>query len=124
VTAPPAIVKVSERQFQRAVLDYAQRFGWLSVHFHDSRRQVRRASGEVVAIGDKAAAGFPDLTLTRDGVLVLAELKAEKGRLRPSQRVWLDALALVAEGAPDVVKVRIWTPRDWDDVELTLGRRA
>jgi hypothetical protein len=119
VSAPPAIVKVSERQFQRAVLDYAQRFGWLSAHFEDSRRQV--APGRFV--GDAGAAGWPDLTVTRNGVLVIAELKAEKGRLRPSQRVWLDALALVAEGAPDVVKVRIWTPKDWDDVELTLGRR-
>ena len=40
----PSIVEkvaVSEKDFQRAVLDLAHTLGWKTMHFHDSRRQVK-----------------------------------------------------------------------------------
>lgn len=118
---PPAVRarrSTSESGFQQAVIELAKRLGWRIAHHHDSRRQVRPG----VYVGDKDAAGLPDLILVRDGVLLFAELKSATGKLRPAQRDWLEALAAVAERAPDVVGVRVWTPDSWADVEQTLMR--
>ena len=109
---------MSEREFQAAVIDYAERSGFRVAHFSDSRRQV--APGRLV--GDRQAAGFPDLVLARDGRLIFAELKAEKGRLRPAQEVWLAALQEVEADAAGRVLVRVWTPQAWPDVQTTLAR--
>ena len=34
--------------------------------------------------------GLPDIIAIRDGVVLLAELKSEKGFVRPEQQKWLD----------------------------------
>ena len=47
--------------------------------------------------------GFPDLVLAREGVVIFAELKAEKGRLRPDQEKWIAALGACY----------VWRPSDW-----------
>lgn len=78
----------SEAQFQLAVLNVAGFYHWRPYHTHDSRRSHK---------------GFPDLVLVRDERLVFAELKSTKGRLRPEQREWLDALSIVAG-----VEVYLW----------------
>ena len=50
-------------------------------------------------------AGYPDLTLCREGVLIIAELKRESGGVvSEAQREWLDELP------SDIV--RLWRPRD------------
>ena len=59
-------MKQTEAQFQAAVIQYAELKGWMVYHTHDSR-------------GSRP--GFPDLTMVRDGVLIFAELKSERGRL-------------------------------------------
>jgi len=87
---------VRERDLQETLVAAARYLGWASYHTYDSRR---------------SQAGFPDLTLVRDGRLVFLELKTEKGRLRPEQQTWLDALAEV----PGVV-ARVVRPADLDDV--------
>lgn len=104
-------VETSERDFQGAVLDLAKVHGWRAAHFHDSRRQVKPG----VFVGDKAAAGFPDLVLVRAPRLIVAELKRDKGQLRLAQREWLDLLA----GVPQV-EVFIWRPRCWGEIEGVL----
>jgi hypothetical protein len=117
MSAPPAIPAQSEASFQRSVVQLARTLGWRVGHVHDSRRQI--APGRFV--GDTDAAGLPDLILVRGGRLLFVELKADKGRLRPQQAVWLEALAAVAERVPESVGVRIWKPRDWADIKFTLG---
>ena len=113
---------ISEAAFQSAVLDFAGLNGWKAMHMADSRREVvRKKTGARLFVGDRLARGWPDLTLVRGGVMVLAELKSERGRLSPEQREWLDALRIVAAAAPGVVLVRVWTPASWPDVELTLA---
>ena len=107
-------LKQSEASFQRAVIDYARANHWRVAHFHDSRRQVRPG----VLVGDKDAAGFPDLVMVRGELLVIAELKAGRGRVRPEQEAWLRALWQVPG-----VTVRLWSPEDWADIESTLRRR-
>jgi hypothetical protein len=88
-----AAVQMTEQALQDAVLELAQRLGWLAYHTHDSRR---------------SQPGFPDLVLvnTRARRLLFVELKRATGRLSPTQRQWLDALA--ATGAT----AHIWRPSD------------
>jgi VRR-NUC domain len=109
-------LKVSEASFQRAVIDYARASGWKVAHWHDSRREVVRKDGTRLTIGDKDAAGVPDLLLVRAGRMICAELKSEKGRVSKAQEEWLDALSAVG------VEVYVWRPSEWDEVEEALER--
>jgi hypothetical protein len=56
----------------------------------------------------RSNAGLPDIIAVRDGRLVFAELKTERGRLRPEQQAWRDELRRLT-GA----EYYIWRPRDW-----------
>src|SRR5215207_8891459 len=85
-----------EKPWQTQVTNLATHYGWKCSHFHDSRRQVIRR-GRPVVIGDKDAAGFPDLVLVRGPELLFVELKTDKGRTTPAQNEWIAALQLVAE---------------------------
>lgn len=99
----------SERQFQAAVVEYAERLGWLVYHTHDSRR---------------SQPGFPDLTMVRGDRLIFAELKAEDGRVKPEQQKWLDALNDVRLSLPlgvDIpIEVYLWRPSLWHEIERWL----
>jgi hypothetical protein len=108
-------LKVSEREFQRAVMELATRLSWRVGHFHDSRREVRRRDGSSRVVGDRAARGFPDLVLARAGRVLFVELKSEKGRVKPEQREWMEAL-----GENAGVEVYCWRPSSWGDVERVL----
>lgn len=66
----------SEREFQTWVESRAAERGWIAFHDHDSRRN---------------AAGFPDLLLIRERVVWL-ELKYGRGKVRPKQQAFIDAL--------------------------------
>jgi len=81
---------MSEASLQNAVMGLADVLGLRAFHSTDSRRDT--------------AAGFPDLVIVGSRVLFV-ELKRQDGRLRPEQRVWLEALA-AAEGVTAVV----WRP--------------
>lgn len=95
-------VEVNERDLTAAVIDLARLRGWRVAHFHDSRRDI--AGGTLV--GDRDAAGFPDLVMVRDGRVVFAELKSETGRLSAGQQGWLDDLGAAGE-------CHVWRPADW-----------
>jgi hypothetical protein len=101
--------RLSEREFLQQIRDLARVFGWLCYHTHDSRR---------------SEAGFPDLVLVkastddRPGNIIFAELKADRGRLTPAQRVWLEAL-----GACPGVEAYVWRPADWDAIVSRLQMR-
>jgi hypothetical protein len=101
---------MSEAEFLKRVIELARLNGWLVAHFHDSRRQVRPG----VFVGDRYAAGFPDLVLVRERV-VYAELKSDKGRLRPEQTVWLERL----QGAG--AEAYVWRPANWVTIGQILG---
>ena len=76
---------VTESQFQGAVIEMAEMLNWMAYHVYDSRRSVP---------------GFPDIVAVHrtHGVLWL-ELKTMKGRVRPEQKRWIDALRAVGERA-------------------------
>lgn len=109
---------LSEAAWLRYVMDAAAMGGWHAMHISNSRRVVRRyESGENAMIGDKHTKGWPDLTLAHPALaaIVFAELKTERGRLTPSQRVWLDVLA-----TNPGVHVALWRPADVSMVERAL----
>lgn len=119
---PPALRDMREAALQRNVLELLKRTGWLAAHFHDSRREVTRRDGRSLVIGDKAAAGFPDIAATRRDVLLFAELKTEKGKLSPAQEQWLAHLRWVEASSGGLVIVRVWRPSSWHsgEIEQTL----
>jgi hypothetical protein len=113
---------LSEAHFQRQVEQLAKYYGWRTYHTHDSRRSTP---------------GFPDLVLVRGAELIFAELKTDKGRLRPEQRDWIADLQAVstelcevlcaATGAAGIhsdlaMDVYIWRPADFDELHGRLAR--
>lgn len=94
---------MSEKDFQRQVIDLAHIFGWLVAHFRASQNKYGRWSTAVQADG----AGFPDLVLVKDRV-IWVELKAEGGKLSPEQEKWRDALLSAKQ------EWYCWTPKDLD----------
>ncbi len=89
---------MTEAQLQQRITDLAD---WLGIRWHhetDSRR---------------SKAGFPDLVLVGNTV-VFVELKAQRGRLRPEQEAWLDALTRAG------VEAHVWRPEDWPAIHARL----
>ena len=85
---------MTEDEFQSAIIQTAQLFGYLCYHTHDSRR---------------SQSGFPDLVLAKNGVVLIAELKTDTGVVTNLQVEWL----LAAHGV-------IWRPKYWDIIEKSL----
>jgi hypothetical protein len=99
-----------ESEFQRQVIELAQLYRWRVAHF----RPARTAKGWRTAVSADGA-GFPDLVLVRDGVLIFAELKTDKGQVSDAQQAWLDSLS----GTPGI-HVSVWRPRDWARIQTVL----
>lgn len=101
-------VKLSETELQAMVIQAAGLYGWRVAHF----RPARTAKGWRTPVeGD---VGLPDLVLARDGRVLLAELKSDRGRTSADQDLWLEALG--DHG-------RLWTPRHWPHAITTDLRR-
>lgn len=110
--SPRVLPDVSESAFQAQVIELAHVLGWRVAHF----RAARTANGWRTAVSADGS-GWPDLVLCRER-LVVAELKARRGRLTADQRAWLDALA----GAD--VEAYLWRPEDWPHVVEVLSARG
>lgn len=91
---------MTEAEFQRLVVEYAEWNGWKTYHTFDSRR---------------SNAGFPDLVLVRKRRLLFVELKSEKGRVTNDQKAWLADLQLCPG-----VDTCLWRPSDWPKIEVVL----
>lgn len=111
----------SEAAFQLKVVNFAIYNGWRCYHPPDNRPVQARSGRRYV---QSVAPGYPDLTLARarDGRLIFAELKAEKGRTSTAQDEWLAILRSVAEKIGAGVEVYVWRPADWDEIEEALRR--
>ncbi len=92
---------MTERELQDWIAATARLLGWRIFH----ARVARTAQGWRTAVSYDGA-GFPDLCLVRDRV-VFAEIKVDRGRLRPEQVVWLDVLREAGQ------EVYVWRPDDW-----------
>lgn len=78
---------MTEKELLQTVLEMARARGWEAYHTHDSRR---------------SEAGYPDLTLARNGAIIFAELKSEKGHLTLDQVKWMRAIS----------RAHVWRPSD------------
>lgn len=107
----------NERDFQRTVIELAQRLGWRVAHFRPARTVDRRGGERWQTPVDADGAGFPDLVLVRERV-IFAELKTDNGRLRREQRQWLNAIN--GASPTDAVDAVVWRPKDWDHIHATL----
>lgn len=114
-------LKVTEKSFQRKVMQYAKLRGWSVVHF--TAAQNARGRHMTPVQGD---AGSPDLLLAKNGRVVLLELKGDGGRTQANQREWAQAItghAVVAGDAYDMGSHRyaLVYPRHWPTIELILS---
>jgi hypothetical protein len=102
---------MTEDELLSAVCQMASVAGWRYYHIRNSRAGVTQGH-----------TGFPDLVLTRDGRLLLVELKREQRIPTPRQQAWLSALQQVAAAAAHAVSVHVWRPSDWHsgDIERVL----
>jgi len=98
-----------EREFATQVEHLLDLFGWLWKHDEPAVRQ----SGKW-ATSFRGARGFPDYIATRDGRLVFAEIKNERGRLTSSQVLWLETLQTTS------AEVYVWRPNDLHEVKEVL----
>lgn len=88
LTSAMADSGMSEKELQGACLEALSWQGWFVYHTYDSRRSQR---------------GFPDVVAVKGSRLLFVEFKSEKGKVRPEQVEWLDALAYAHD---DVYLVR------------------
>ncbi len=86
---------MSEAELQAAVVELARWHGWLVMHITDSRKSI--------------GVGFPDLVMVHKttGRVVYAELKSTKGKVKPAQQEWIDALQRGGHN------VQVWRPEHW-----------
>lgn len=98
--SPESGLRISEASWQTTVEDLAKLGGWRIYHTRDSRG---------------SHAGFPDLVLLKPPRMVVAELKAESGRVSPAQTAWLADFAQIP-GA----EVYTWRPSEFDEARRVL----
>lgn len=107
---------MTERDLQAAVLELAERFGWRCLHLATAQRGAR-----FLTATNRAGKGWPDVFAIRDGRVLVAELKSDRGKTTPEQDAWLEEFRRVM-GA----RVFVWTPADWQSgaVEAALRGNA
>lgn len=90
--------KMTEADLQKAVLDLARRYGWVTYHVPDSRRVTARGCPDLIMINELQAR------------VMFAELKTATGKLRPEQVFWIGVLEAAG------IEVHVWRPGDLLDV--------
>ncbi len=106
-------LKITERQFQAAVIELAKWHGWMV--FHPMPVQNTKGVWRTAIAGDR---GFPDLVLAHSTRgLILAELKTGTGRVAEEQQVWIDTLLMAG------AETYVWRPKDLPSIEARLRAR-
>ena len=95
---------MKEEEFRQQVRKIARMYGWtLMYHTHSSIR---------------SDPGFPDEVFLNPARkrMIFIEFKSEKGRIRPAQKEWIEALQLCGQEAA------IWRPSDLETIKRVLGK--
>ncbi len=96
-----SIVALSEREFQRQVMDLARIYRWRVYHPQLSKWSER---------------GWPDLAMVRPPRLLFAELKTDRGKTTMHQDEWLELLRAIPG-----IEVHLWRPADFDAIAAVLA---
>lgn len=110
------LIEESETDFEKRLVAYAQSLGWAVTAVRRNVCVQKRNSKETYNVTPWLydGEGWLDLTFVRERV-VFAELKSEKGVIRPAQQVWLDRLKAAGQEA------YLWRPADWSQIEKVLA---
>lgn len=104
--------KLTERAFQRQVIDLAHLRGWDVAHFRPAR--VLRGGKETYETPiDQEGKGFFDLFLVRDRLVVI-ELKVPPNKPTEHQLLWLARYKRAG------VEAYIYYPSQWAEIEEVL----
>jgi hypothetical protein len=101
------LAKVLEEPFAVAVSEYARNAGWLVAYTRKSG--YKDSAGKWHGLSPH---GEPDLRMARRGRYIAAELKTMRGRVRPEQEQWLNAIG---------DNGYLWRPSDADYIMRVLG---
>jgi hypothetical protein len=116
MTAPG--YELTEAEFQHNVCEAADILHWDWTHTGSGRT----SKGWRVPMRGPIAEGFPDLFLSnqKDGRIIWAELKTNRGKLTARQEFVLDRLRNRYAKWHGFITVAVWRPRDWDVIEEIL----
>lgn len=104
---------MKENEFQNNIIELAQLKGFTVAHFRTVRVQRKDGSVYYCTPVQSQAKGFPDLVLLKEGRMIVAELKSDKGKTSPEQDKWLDLFCTVSE-------TYVWRPKQWDNIVEVL----
>ena len=99
-SAVTVLQPITEREFQRQVIDLAGILGWTLYHQAFSKWSER---------------GWPYLAVVRPPRFILAELKRESGKASNDQARWL-ALLSACPG----IETYLWRPSEFDTIGTVL----
>lgn len=107
---------IPEKAFQKQVNELFERYRYEWYHANDSRRD-RAGFLDSFAVGPRGA---------KAPIIVIVELKTQKGRVRPQQQVWLNVLTHIAgiinpAVGREILVIRLWRPSDLEEIERLLG---
>jgi len=104
---------MTENQLQDNILAMALKLGWLC--YHTRAAMNKRGVWSSPMQGNP---GFFDVVLIRRGVVILKELKSEKGKLTVQQQEWIKEYDPACPTPYD----HVWRPHDWlsGEVEALL----
>lgn len=108
---------VPESVLQLAVIQRATELGYSIFWLPDALQRIAVAADRFDTM---PRPGYVDLTIVGHGRLLHIELKAERGRLRPEQRIWRDEFQRAG------ADWRLWRPSDWQtgEIEAVLRGRS
>ena len=98
-------IPLTEAQFTETVIELAKFHGWMVSHF---RPAWTERGWRTPLQGHK---GFPDITLARNGVVLIVELKTIKGKTTKEQQRWAEAIG---------EQYRLWRPSDLEEIKEAL----
>jgi hypothetical protein len=97
--------RMTERDFQEVVIGLAKLHRWHVAHF---RPAMTEHGWRTAMEGDT---GYPDLTLARNGVVLIVELKTQKGKVTQQQQKWAEQIG---------EQYRLWRPSDLESIKEEL----
>lgn len=116
VTFVGGLFRITERAWAGQVDTLAALFGWLM--WRDNATNAPRCCPKCKTVLHlpRNTPGWPDRIYLRGDTLLVVEFKTDRTYPTPQQRAYLDAFRQVRR-----VVVRVWKPRDFEDVQEVLG---